>query len=211
MNNKLILIGGGGHCQSVIDVVEATGQFDILGILDQTHKVGQSVSGYEITGSDDQLTGLVRPDVRFLVTVGQIESGKVRAKLFQRVRQAGGTFATVVSPRAYVSSRAVVGEGSVIMHDALVNTHAHVGANTIVNTQALVEHGVRVGDHCHVATGAIINGDCQLGAHVFIGSRATLAQGVSIGEGIVVGAGAVVMHSLAELGTYAGVPARRIG
>ena len=211
MNNKLILIGGGGHCQSVIDVIETTAQYEIVTILDKAHKVGQKVSGYEITESDDQLAALVRPGVRFLVTVGQIESSPVRSELFQRVQQAGGTFATIVSPRAYVSSRAVVGEGSVIMHDALVNAYARIGANTIINTKALVEHGTQVGDHCHVATGAIINGNCQLSDHVFIGSQATLVQGVSIGKGIVVGAGAVVTHSLAEPGTYAGVPARKIG
>lgn len=209
MKSKLILVGGGGHCQSVVDVIEHTNQYQIVGIIDQAHKVGQLVSGYEITGDDTQLAQWVHPDTHFLITVGQINHSEVRHRLYQQVRQAGGQFATVVSPRAYVSPRATVGAGSIIMHDALVNVHARVGVNTIINTKALVEHGVQVGDHCHLATGAIVNGDCWLGNHVFVGSHATVVQETTVNERIFIGAGAVVISSLTEPGMYAGVPARR--
>ena len=40
MNQKnLILIGGGGHCKSVIDVAESAG-YNILGILGMPEEVG---------------------------------------------------------------------------------------------------------------------------------------------------------------------------
>ena len=32
---EIILIGGGGHCKSVIDVIESEGQFEIVGIVDK--------------------------------------------------------------------------------------------------------------------------------------------------------------------------------
>ena len=209
MKSKLLLVGGGGHCQSVIDVVESTQQYQIVGIVDQAHKIGEKVSGYEITETDTRLEQLVRPDTYFLITVGQIRNNDVRYRLYRQIQQAGGRFATVVSPRAHVSPRAVIGEGSIVMHDALINAHACIGVNTIINTKALVEHGTQVGDHCHLATGAIVNGDCQLYDHVFVGSHATVAQGTTIGERIVIGAGAVVIHSLSESGVYVGVPARK--
>ena len=209
MNTKLILIGGGGHCQSVIEVVEATRQYEIVGVVDQAPKVGEYVSGYEIVGTDDQLNQFVHPEVHFLVTVGQIEDSRLRYQLHQRVLRAGGELATVISPRAYVSGRATVGAGSIVMHDALVNAHARVGVNVIVNTKALIEHGSQIGDHCHLATGAIVNGDCRIGQRTLIGSHATVIQGSSVGEHIVVGAGAVVTHSLTEPGTYVGAPARK--
>ena len=209
MKSKLILMGGGGHCQSVIDIVERTDQYQVVGIVDQAHKIGEQVSEYEINETDTNLAQLVQPDTYFLITVGQIKHSNVRYRLYQQIQQAGGQFATVVSPQAYVSPRAVIGAGSVVMHDALVNAYACVGANTIINTKALVEHGTHIGDHCHLATGAIVNGDCRLGNHVFIGSHATVVQGVTVGEKIVIGAGAVVTRSLSEPGTYTGAPARR--
>ena len=209
MKSKLILIGGSGHCQSVIDVVEATQQYEIVGIIDQAHKVGEKVSGYEIIGTDDQLGQFVHPEVRFLVTVGQIKDSQVRYRLYRKVQEVGGSLATIVSPRAYVSLRATIGEGSVVMHDALINAEVQVGINTIINTKALIEHGSQVGDHCHVATGAIVNGDCYIDHHTLIGSQVTVVHGVTVGEQVVVGAGAVVTQTLSEPGIYVGVPARR--
>ena len=41
---NLILIGGGGHCKSVIDVAESAG-YKILGIIDMPEEVGKSVLG----------------------------------------------------------------------------------------------------------------------------------------------------------------------
>lgn len=35
---KIILIGVGGHCKSVIDVIEAENKFDIAGIIDVKKK-----------------------------------------------------------------------------------------------------------------------------------------------------------------------------
>ena len=209
MKNSLILIGAGGHCQSVIDVVEATQQYEIAGIMDQAHKVGGTVSDYDIIGTDDQLGRWVCPEVCFLITVGQAKDSALRYQLYERVRRVGGTLATVISPRAYVSSRATVGVGSVVMHDALVNAHVRIGHNVIINTKALVEHGSQIGDHCHVATGAIINGDCRIGSHTMIGSQATVVHGITVGEQVIVGAGAVVTRTLSEPGVYVGVPARK--
>jgi len=33
---KIILIGAGGHCKSVIDVIEQEARFEIAGIIDKT-------------------------------------------------------------------------------------------------------------------------------------------------------------------------------
>lgn len=209
MPNNLILVGGGGHCQSVIDVIEAEGTRKIAGILDVVHKVGKRVLGYEIIGTETQVPFLAK-EHHFLITVGQIRTSEPRGRLFQLIRQAGGIFPTITSPHAYVSPHATLGEGSIIMHQALVNAGTSVGVNAIINTQALIEHGTRIGSHCHIATGAIINGDCQIDDHTFVGSRATVLQGVTIGEHIIVGAGAVVTQSLTESGVYVGIPARKI-
>ena len=210
MKQQLILVGGGGHCQSVIDIIETAGKYEIIGILDQAHKVGQSVSGYPVVGTDDELASWIRLEICFLITVGQTNQHQTRFALFQKIQRAGGKWATAISPRAYVSPSATLGAGTTIMHDALVNTRARVGENTIINTQALVEHGASVGSHCHVATGAIVNGDCRVGDHVLIGSGAVLLQGTTIAKSAIIGAGAVVTRSLTEPGTYTGVPARKI-
>ena len=45
---KLILLGGGGHCKSCIEVIEAEGKFTIAGILDVADKLGMDILSYPI-------------------------------------------------------------------------------------------------------------------------------------------------------------------
>ncbi|NCC11311.1 MAG: acetyltransferase, partial [Bacteroidia bacterium] len=53
MKEKLLLIGGGGHCRSVIDVIEQENRFEIAGIIDKKELMGQEVLGYKIIGCDE--------------------------------------------------------------------------------------------------------------------------------------------------------------
>jgi len=48
MKEKIILIGGGGHCKSCIDVVEQQGKYQIAGIVDLPEKLHQKLLGYEV-------------------------------------------------------------------------------------------------------------------------------------------------------------------
>ncbi|MBC3787283.1 acetyltransferase [Spirosoma utsteinense] len=204
---QLILVGGGGHCKSVIDVVEASGQFSIAGIVDTREKLGTTQSGYAVVATDDDIEALAREYRYFLVTVGQIRSSAVRTRLYHLIKSLGGTLTTVISPTAYVSHRALIGEGTVIHHQAFVNAGAQIGVNCIINTGSLIEHDARIGDHCHVSTGAVVNGDCLVGDHCFVGSRAILSHGVHVAPNGLIGAGAVLLTNSEEGGLYAGNPA----
>lgn len=188
----VILVGGGGHCRSCIDVLEADGINPIAGVLDMPERVGQTIYGYPVLGTDDMLPALAAEGHPFLITLGQIRSASRRVSLYAILKSLGARLASAVSPLAYVSPRASIGEGTIVMHHAVVNAGAKVGANCIINTKALLEHDVTVGDHCHVSTGAILNGGSRLGARSFLGSHATVHQEVSIGDDCVVAAAACV-------------------
>ena len=56
----LLLIGGGGHCRSCIDVIEAEGKYIIAGIVTQTDGGCESVLGYDVLGGDDNLAELYK-------------------------------------------------------------------------------------------------------------------------------------------------------
>lgn len=188
---SLFLIGGGGHCASVIDVLDLCGSYRILGIVDEPSRVGESVLGYPIVATDAQLPDLTVECRNFLVTVGQLRTAETRRRIYDQLKKMGAHLPKVVSPLAYVSKHAVVGEGTVIHHYAIVNANASVGANCIINTRALVEHDAVVGDHCHVSTGSILNGGVEVGAGTFFGSGAVSKQSVRIPAGSFVKANSV--------------------
>lgn len=203
--NKLILIGGGGHCKSVIDVVESA-RFSIAGILDMPEFVGNSVLGYPVIGTDDDIAKYA-DKVLFLVTVGHIKNASLRIKLHELIRSVGGHFATLIASTAYVSSHATIGDGSVIMHHAMVNADAHVGRGCIINTFANIEHDAIIGDYCHISTGSMVNGNCSVGQGVFLGSQSVMVNGVSVTDDCVIAAGSVVRKNIIKEGVYSGNPA----
>lgn len=185
----LVLIGGGGHCKACIDVIEATGKWSILGILDLAERVGEAVLGYRIIGTDDRIRQLAADGTRFLVSIGQIRAVEPRRRAFELVKSANGKFATIVSPLAYVSPTAVVGAGTIVMHRALVNSSAVIGDNVIINTLALIEHDAMVGSHSHISTAAIVNGGATIGSGCFVGSNAAIVQGATVPDEAFVPAG----------------------
>jgi sugar O-acyltransferase (sialic acid O-acetyltransferase NeuD family) len=207
---KLILIGGGGHCKSCIDVIESAGAFEIAGILDVKEKVGGNIAGYSIIGTDEELDRFAAEDYYFLITIGQIKSADIRRKIFEQLIAAGKKLATVISAHARVSKYSSVGAGTIVMHGASINAAASVGENCIINTNANVEHDCRIGDHIHVSTNAVLNGECKIGNGSFVGSNSVLVNGITIGENIIIGAGTVVNKSLNNPGIYTGNPCRKI-
>lgn len=179
---NLILVGGGGHCKSVIDVAESAG-YTILGILDRPEEVGKSVLNYKVIGIDDEMSKYA-DKAEFVVTVGQIQSANLRMRLHKQLEDAGCKLATIVSPRAQVSQYASLGEGTVVMHQAVVNAEAHIGKGCIINTFANIEHDVHIGDYCHISTGSMVNGGAQIGSETFLGSQSAVNQGVKILGGV---------------------------
>jgi len=177
---KILLIGGGGHAKSVIDVIEQEGKFGIAGIVEKFIGESKPVLGYELIGTDDDLPQLRKHYDYALVTVGQIESAKLRIKLYTRLKELGFILPSVISPHAYVSKHATLGEGTVVMHHALINAQAKVGNNCIVNSKALIEHDTVIADHCHISTGAILNGNVHIASESFVGSGVVTKQGAQL-------------------------------
>ena len=206
MKRPLILIGGGGHCKSVIEVAESAG-YEIKGILDMPDEVGKEVlPGHKVIGTDDEIPQYVE-ECEFVITVGFIKNPAIRIKLYNRVKAAGGTLATIIASTAHVSKYAELGEGTVIMHHAFVNAGAKIGDNCIINTFVNIEHDAEVGNQCHISTGTMVNGECKIGENCFIGSQSVCANCIEIASDIIVGAGSVVRKSIRVKGIYAGNPA----
>ena len=190
--DKIILIGGGGHCKSVIDVIEQEDKFQIAGIVDKNATLGSKVLSYKVIGNDFDLDNLAKKYKYALITVGQIENASLRIKLFDLARKAGFFLPFIVSPKAYVSKYSKISDGTIIMHNAIVNANAFIGENCIINSSALIEHDCYIYSHCHISTNAIINGAVKVGSKCFIGSNVTTKEKTVIKENSFIKAGSLV-------------------
>jgi sugar O-acyltransferase (sialic acid O-acetyltransferase NeuD family) len=199
-------VGGGGHCRSVIDTIEEEGRFKIVGILDMSENVGTTVLGYPIIGTDLDFVMLSKSYVNFLITIGHIKSNEIRKRIFGQLKSIGCSLPTIISPTAKISKHARIGEGTVVLHQSVVNASATIGVNCIINTASVIEHDVKVGNHCHVGPGACINGECNIQDNCFIGSNAVLVQGIEIHDGSLIAAGTVLRSNVNQPMLMAGNP-----
>jgi len=190
MKPKLILIGAGGHCKSCIDVIEQENKFIIAGIVDINTSISDFLE-YPLLGHDDDLAKLKLNYNYALIAIGQIKTPAIRIRLFDYAKSLGFKLPAIISPRAYVSKHAKIGNGTIVMHDALINAGAIVGDNCIINTKSLIEHDAVIENNCHISTGAIINGGAIIKQGSFVGSNAATKELVKTNEKDFINAGSL--------------------
>ena len=198
---SLCLFGAGGHGRVVGAIAARIWPANVV-FGDGQSPLGSMVDGIPVMVSD--LCDL--REHHLLVTIGDIT---VRRNLQTRAEELGLICTHLIaSPDGYFAS--APGAGTMILTSAVVNPGALIGRGVIVNTCAVVEHDCIIGDFCHLAPSSVLLGACALGSEVWLGANATVLQGVSVCSKVVIGAGSVVTRDIAEPGTYAGCPARRI-
>ena len=174
---KILLIGNGGHCKSCIDVIESTKKFKIIGMID-TNSI--NIGNYKTIGTEKNLNQIFKKTKNVHIAIGKIKISNSRLNLFKKLKKIGFSLPTIISPHSYVSKNAFLGEGTIIMHGAIVNSYVTIGKNCIINSKSLIEHDVTIGDETHVATNATVNGSVRVGKNCFIGSSSVIKQGISI-------------------------------
>tara|TARA_Y100000590_G_C15689451_1_gene1002879 strand:- start:204 stop:785 length:582 start_codon:yes stop_codon:yes gene_type:complete len=189
---KLYLFGGGGHSLSCIDVIEKQKKFKIKGIIDKKFKIRDKILDYPVVQESEIFKKSTREINHGLVCVGQIKSPNVRIKIFNEIIKRGIRPAKIISPLASISKNVKIGNGTIIMHGAIINPKAKIGKNCIINTGCIIEHEVVIEDHCHISTGVIINGGAIIKEKSFIGSGSIIIQKKIIKKNSIIPMGSII-------------------
>lgn len=192
-----ILIGAGGHARVVQELAELSGA-NILGVCDPKFQAtcDQLWSGLKILGGDEYLCELNPQTVFLLNGIGMMPGSRVRQAVFERFTHMGFRFPPLVHPSAWLSKRALIGDGAQLGAGCVVQPGAKIGVNTIINTRSSVDHDSLLGEHCHLAPGATVCGDVRVGAGSFIGAGATIIQGVTVAAGAFIRAGSLTSKDI---------------
>ena len=201
--SEIILIGAGGHAKSCIDVIEQQDKFKIAGLIGKKEELEQKICGYSIFGIDNDLPELIKQYKNAHISIGQIDTDK-RNNIYSQILNLGFSMPTIISPNAYVSEHADIGDGTIIMHGVIVNAGVKIGDNCIINSRALIEHDAQIEDNCHISTNCILNGNVKIGSRTFIGSSACIKNNISIGKNCIIGMGLSVRQDLEDKSRFIG-------
>lgn len=200
MNDRLIIIGAGGHGRVCAEAASLNGYNEIAFLDDR------SIDGLNVIDSTDNFVKYIHDSV-FFVAIGD---NAIRADYISKIKKSGGRLVRICHPQSVVSVSAKIGAGTVVMAGAVVQADAVIGEGVIINTCSSVDHDCVIGDFSHVAVGARLAGAVKLGDFVFAGANCAVSNNLSITDRCIIGAGTAVIHDITKSGTYVGVPARRV-
>ena len=189
----MVILGDSGHARVVADVARSAGQ-------EVTAMLGHDACTSEVDG----VTIPAAVDSPLFLAIG---SNGLRRRMANaiRARFPEAVFPTLKAPSAVVAPDVSLGEGTVVMQMACIQTGSAVGSHCIVNTGAVVDHDCRLGDFVHVSPHATLCGGVEVGNGAWIGAGATVIQGIKIGANAIVGAGSTVLHHVPANATVYGV------
>lgn len=211
MNKKILLIGGGGHCKSVLDSLLELNEYAEIGIIDKIENIGKSVMGVPIVGCDDDLTSLLGKGYKYaFVSLGSIGNPSLRIKLFNILINIGYEIPVIIDDSAKVSKHAKIEQGVFIGKYGIVNAGALIQKGAIINSGSIVEHDCRIGAFSHIAPGAVLGGEVIVGDNSHIGTNASIKQQVHIGSNSIIGMGSVVLQNIENRTMAFGNPCREV-
>ena len=153
---RLLILGAGGYGRTVEDVARQLACYDEIFFLDDT-QVGKPGI---LAGCQDVLS-FVNEQTHVYPAFGNNEA---RMTWMRRLLDHGVHVPTLVHPTAYVSPRAVLATGVMVLPKAVVNTGVTVKTGCIINIGVLVDHDTVVEEGCHLAPGAIVKAENRIPA-----------------------------------------------
>ncbi len=211
MKRKILLIGGGGHCRVILDLLFSIKNYEIAGIVDLKAQLGNKVCGVPVIGTDDNLAKIFKSGIKdCFISVGSIGIPRLRIKLCKLAKKIGFRFPNLISPLAVISPSVILGQGNYVASGTIINSGVKIGDNCIINTAAIIEHDCEIGDFVHLSPGSLLSGGVWVGKNSHIGIGSIITQDVRIGEESLVGAGSVVTKNVHSRVIVYGNPCKEI-
>ena len=175
---NLIIFGAGGHAISCLDVITSTKKYKIKGYVSKRENKSLSKT-IKWLGNDQYINKIKKTDYAIIAfaNIGKKNLNN-RIKIYNKLKKKGCKLPVIISRNSYISKKAKIDDGTIVMNGVIINANVKIGKNCIINTKSLIEHDTTIGDHCHISTGAIINGNCKILSKSFLGSGSIMLNNV---------------------------------
>ncbi len=189
---KKAIFGYGGHAREVINFINES--IDIF--------VDDKFSG-----------GLLKPISDFNPEVYEMMICVGDSKQRKRIREilpSNTKYFSFFHPTSIISSDIIIGDGTYIGPYCILTTNIKIGNHCLLNRGVQIGHDSIIGDFFSAMPGSIISGNCEIGDSVYIGSNSSIREKIKISSDVIVGLSSGVVNNITEMGTYGGVPAKKL-
>ena len=176
MNKKLVIIGAGGHGQSVAELALSLGCYQRISFIDDSFPESVQVLGLDIIGN---ILSFFNGDVEFDDCFVAIGNNTTRKKIVNDILDRGLCLVNLLHPSASISTFAKLGKGIAVMAGAVVGTNAVLANGVLVNANCTVDHDCTIDEFAHLGVGV------SLASGVKINKGSWLQAGCAAGYNVV--------------------------
>lgn len=209
---KIVIIGAGGHAKVVADIILKRKELlneniEVVGFLDDNFESlkNKEIFGCKVLGSINFLNSLKNKDYLYIIAIGNNE---IREKIF--IEHKDASYYTAIHPTAVIANDVKIGQGTVVMANAVINSSSIVGKHCIINTGSIIEHDNKIEDFVHISPRVVLCGNIEIGKKTWVGAGSTIINNRRIGKNIIIGAGTVVIRDVENGCTLVGNPGKVI-
>ena len=205
--NKIFIIGSGGHCRPLIEVLNEKYQNINKQIFDFNfdRKKKEKILGANVVGS---FKNFLKKKKNFTyLAVGNNED---RKKIYNKLKKKKINMPNLISNTSTISKFIKIGNANFVNKKSFIGTNVTLGNNNIINSESVIEHETIIKNHTHIGPRCVIGGRSKIGSNVFLGLGSKVLHRIKICDNCTIGAGTIVNKDIEYPGVYVGAPARRV-
>lgn len=200
----LAIYCAGGLGKEVVELARCINRWDTIVFVDDVTEE-KNYRGADVYRFEDIAD--FEDAVEFVIASGEPAARKA---LYEKVKAAGYSIATLVSPWASMCPGTTLGEGC-ILWDCALSADIAVGPNVLINAKVIIGHDVVIGAHSVISAKSFLGGSVCVEECVYMAPGAMAKNKIRIGEGAIISLGAVLLRNVRSKAIMIGNPARRIG
>jgi len=172
---NIVIIGSGGHANSLIDLIDSSKKFKILGYFD---KLKNSKLRLKYLGDDFEIK---KYNIKFAAMgIGLGLLPKKKMQIIKKYMDKGINFPRLIHKSSYVSKTSIIDDGAQIFAGTVINSNTVIKPHTVINTGSIIEHDCHIGENSFICPGSIILGTSKIGKNTIIGSKNIILPNTSI-------------------------------
>ncbi len=185
----MYLYGASGHAKVIIDILYSQ-DIAINGLYDDNDKIDNLLNLPIIHNSEFKSP--------IIVSIG---NNIIRKTIVDKLSV---EFGIGIHSLSILSPNCEIGNGTVVMQGAIIQSCARIGSHCIINTGATVDHDCIIENFVHISPNVTLCGNVFVGEGTHIGAGSVVTPGVKIGKWCVIAAGSVVTKDIPDFVLAAG-------
>jgi len=193
MNQKLAIIGAGGHGK-VVGEIALLNKYNNIHFFDD-QKIEKKKYPFEIIGNLEQLRNRFNDYNKFFVAIG---NNKKRYDQTLWLKKEKKIIVSLIHPKASISKLSSIESGSCVMANAVINPGTMVKQGVIVNTSSSIDHDCLIESYAHISPNCSLSGNVSVGKFTHLGTGTSVHPGIIIGKNVKTGIGSKIFKNILD-------------